>query len=361
MKNNRARVVVAMSGGVDSSVAAALLIEAGYDCLGATLNLHDDRAHDQTDACGGSAAVDDARRVAAQLGIPHHVLDARHFFRERVLRPGWEAYAAGRTPNPCVACNEHVKFGLLRDFARSLGAEKIATGHYARLVPDPATGVVQLRRGRDRHKDQSYFLYALSPEQRAAALLPLGDFNHKDEVRDLARRLGLPVAERRESQDACFAAGDLPFSEMLRRTFAATAAPGPILDEKGNRLGDHAGIHLYTIGQRQGLGVALGRPAWIKTLDPKDATVVLTTDPDALLSPGLLAADVHWSREPLALNCRVQIRYRHQAREATVEPLPDRRARVLFAEPQHAVTPGQAAVFYDNDLVIGGGTIIRGI
>lgn len=350
-----------MSGGVDSSVTAALLREAGYECIGATLDLHVEQATGRTEACGGASAIDLARRVAEQLGIPHHVVDARAPFREMVLRSGWEAYAAGRTPNPCVICNEKIKFGLLLAFARSLGAEKIATGHYARLVPDAATGLVQLQRGKYRHKDQSYFLYALSQEQRAATLLPLGNFAHKDEVRALAHCWNLAAAERRDSQDACLIQDDLPFPEILRRTFAAPAAPGPVVDETGTPLGVHEGIHLYTIGQRQGLGVALGRRAWIKAIEPEGARVVLTTDPDALLSPGLIAADVRWSHEPTAAACRVQIRYRHPAQEARVEPLPDRCARVLFAQPQRAVTPGQAAVFYDNDVVIGGGMIVRGL
>lgn len=344
-----------MSGGVDSSVAAALLLEQGYPCVGATLDLF------ETGTCGGSEAAASAARVAQQLGIEHHVVNGRQAFEDHVLRPAWAAYSQGRTPNPCVRCNERVKFAVLLDFARSIGAEMIATGHYVRLVPTLG-GRVELRRGVHRAKDQSYFLFRLSDAQRAASLTPLGELE-KDQVRAIAGRLNLASAERRESQDACFATEDATFAELLSRHFDEPTEPGRIVDPSGQPLGLHEGIHRYTIGQRQGLNISLGKRAWVSRLDPVNNEVELTTNPDDLLATGLLAADVHWLTRPGTFDCGVQIRYRAQAVGARVEALPGHRAEITFDTAQRAVTPGQAVVFYDGDLVLGGGWIeapIRG-
>jgi tRNA-specific 2-thiouridylase len=346
----RERVVVAMSGGVDSTVAAALLVERGCEVIGVTLRLL------QGEETAGDA-VHEARAAADRLGIAHHVLDGRREFEELVLRRSWDEYARGRTPNPCVVCNARIKFGLLLDHARSLGATKIATGHYARLDATPT-----IRRGVDRRKDQSYFLWALDARQLAAVLFPLGELT-KQQVRDRARSLGLPNAERAESQDACFVRDDQQFAEELRRHFGEPARSGVIVDEAGKVLGAHQGIHHFTIGQRRGLGVALGRPAWVAAIDAPDARVVLADDEHALLAHGLEAGGVVWhatpSNEPTT--CEVQIRYRHPPAAAVVEHTGGATVRVRFAQPVKAVTPGQAVVFYDGDRVLGGGWIERAL
>ncbi|MDP8222516.1 MAG: tRNA 2-thiouridine(34) synthase MnmA [Candidatus Lernaella stagnicola] len=351
--STKQRVAVAMSGGVDSSVATHLLLEEGYECVGVTLQLFD------TGQCGAPEAISAARGVAEQLGIAHHVVDGRERFAEKVLRPAWQEYARGRTPNPCVICNEEIKFGLLSEFARSLGIPLIATGHYARLRP-AKNGAVELWRGLSREKDQSYFLFALSEAQRAACLMLLGALT-KQQVRDIARERGLMSAERSDSQDACFATNDRTFPEELRRFFDEPAQAGPVLDDEGNVVGQHTGLHQYTIGQRHGLGIALGERAWVREIDAVQRRVVLTTDANALMARGLETAGARWLATPEARDCQVQIRYRHKAVPARVTPLDDDRFRVEFAEPQRAVTPGQAAVLYDDERVLAGGWIDRAL
>lgn len=356
------RVVVALSGGVDSAVAAALLLEQGLEPIGLTLRYwlctpgaeSDAR---ETPSCCGVEGVAQARAAAAVLGIPHYVVEARELFEREVLRPAWEAYARGETPNPCVHCNERVKLGLLLEHARRLGAERVATGHYARVADGPEGP--RLLRGSDREKDQSYFLFTLTRAQLERTVFPLGAL-HKREVRERAARLGLPNAARRESQDACLV-GEDGFAELLRQRFAAEPSPGPILDEAGAVLGRHPGIHHFTIGQRRGLGVALGRRAWVSAIDPARATVTLTAREDALRAPGLLLRDHHATGALPASGLALQLRYRHSA--ATVARLEERAGQlaVWFAEPQRAVTPGQAGVLYADDLVLGGGWIVRAL
>jgi tRNA-uridine 2-sulfurtransferase len=350
----KTRVVVAMSGGVDSSVAAALLLEQGYECVGATLQLF------PNGRCGAADAIAGAQKVAEQLGIEHFVLDGRNRFETTVLRPAWDEYACGRTPNPCVSCNEKIKFGVLQDFAASIGAQHLATGHYVRLVRPEDGGPMQLWRGVYRPKDQSYFLFALTAAQREFCVMPLGD-QTKAAVRAKARQLGLDSAENPESQDACFATDTESFPEVLRKYFKAESPGGAIVDESGNPLGRHLGIHQYTIGQRQGLGVSLGQRAWVKRIDPATGEIELTTSGEALMATGLDVSDVRWLSEPEARPCQVQIRYRHAATPARVEPLGSDRARIVFEQPQRAVAPGQAAVWYDGDRVLGGGWIDRAL
>jgi tRNA-specific 2-thiouridylase len=356
------RVLVAMSGGVDSSVAAALLKMRGFEVIGASLRLRDMEAGVEGQPCCSPAGIELAAKVADFLGITHHVVDARAKFEQLVLRPGWADYARGRTPNPCVLCNRRIKFGVLLDYADTLGAGRLATGHHARIETDNRTGRPALRRGRDREKDQSYFLYALDSRQLNRVLLPVGNLS-KDEVRERARSFGLPNAERAESQDACFSVPGESFAETLRRTFNQPGTPGVVVDTDGKKLGQHDGLHNFTVGQRRGLKLALGQRAWVKSIQPEGARVVLTTRPDDLLSGGLTVSGVVWSpqfRDSLegdTLTCHVQIRSRHIPALGRVVVLKDRRADVRFDAPQRAITPGQAAVFYQEDQVVGGGWI----
>ncbi len=351
------RVVVAMSGGVDSSVAAALLAEAGHEVIGVTLRMLACDDPDTRGSCCDLDAVAGARAVAAALGAPHYVVDAEDRFDRRVLRPAWEAYHRGRTPNPCVPCNEGIKWTELRRRADALGARWIATGHHARLRS--RDGAVELVRGLDPGKDQSYFLHRVPPAELARTLLPIGELT-KDQVRAHARARGLPTAERRESQDACLASAEGGFAEALRQRFGAGAREGELVDDQGRCVGRHAGVHRFTVGQRRGLGVALGRPAYVRSIDADRARVVLTTDEDRLACRGLLATDLRWFRAPPpegSVELDVQIRYRHRPVPATVELTPGGGARVTFSQPLRAVTPGQAAVFYNGDTVVGGGWI----
>ncbi len=353
------RVLVAMSGGVDSSVAAALLLADGFEVVGVTLQLWDDDADLPADSCGGQAAVDSARAVAAKLGIEHELVDGSTGFTEQVLRPAWEDYAGGLTPNPCLVCNRVIKFASLCRRADELGVRWIATGHHARLDRGPTDDApVRLRRGHDRNKDQSYFLALLAPDQLARVRFPVGRLT-KAEVRTRARDLGLPSAERAESQDACFTGGRGGFAEALRVHFDAPEDPGVFVDPDGNRLGDHHGIHHFTIGQRKGLNIALGHRAYVSAIRADTREVVVTDLADDLLATGLVARDLRWAGSPPteSFECRAQIRYRSPAVPARVEVTPDATARVAFESPQRAVTPGQAVVLYEGDYVLGAGWI----
>jgi len=356
------RVLVAMSGGVDSSVAAALLKMRGYDVIGASLKLRDLEAGVERQPCCSQESIEQAAKVAGFLGIAHHVVDGRAKFEQLVLRPGWAEYARGRTPNPCVLCNRRLKFGVLLDYAETLGAGRLATGHHARIEIDNRTGLPALRRGFDREKDQSYFLYALDSRQLKKVLLPVGNLS-KDQVREHARDFGLPNAQRAESQDACFSVSGEPFAETLRRIFEQPGSPGVVVDTSGKTLGRHDGLHKFTVGQRRGLRLALGQRAWVKSIHPEGARVVVTTSPDELLSTGLTASGVVWSPQFRdiqvgdQIRCHVQIRSRHTPAPARVVALDGRRADVRFDALQRAITPGQAAVFYQEDLVTGGGWI----
>lgn len=349
------RVVVAMSGGVDSTAAAVWLQRDGLDVIGATLRLWycDDDAG--RGSCCDERGVELARAACAALDIPHVVLDRQQPFEDEVLRPAWEAYAAGSTPSPCVGCNERIKLRAMEQLADERGAPWIATGHHARV--EARGDHVLLRRGRDRDKDQTYFLFQLTERQRARLRLPVGD-RTKAEVRALLRELGLPNATRAESQDACLAAGDEGFAEALRVRFDGVARPGPIVDEDGRVLGRHDGLHRFTVGQRRGLGVALGRPAYVLRLEPDRAAVVVTTDPARLGARALRASGARWWR-PVADGARVQVqvRYRSAPVGGTVALLPGGRFEVRFDRAQRAVTPGQAAALYDGDVLVGGGWI----
>ena len=367
-----ARVVVAMSGGVDSSVAAALLVERGCDVVGVTMKnfcYSDVPAEYAAAACCSLEAIEDARSVARRLGIMHHVLDFEGPFREAVMDPFVAEYAAGRTPNPCVQCNRFVRFPQLWRKARLLGAEGVATGHYARAVT-VEDDRVELRRPLDRAKDQTFYLWGLSRTLLEHALFPLGELT-KDEVRAHAAGLGLATAEKPESQDICFIPdgdlkGFLAREAAARPALAATGrfAPGPIRDREGRDLGTHPGSAYFTVGQRRGLGVAAGEPLYVTGIGEDNELVVGSAD--ELLAGGLEAEDVNWLLDSENLprgefRARVQIRHRGAAAPSRIEPLPGRRALVCFDEPQRAVAPGQSVVFYDGDRLVGGGTIGRAL
>ncbi len=336
-------VVVAMSGGVDSSVVAALAVQRGCRVIGATLNLSEDETPPDPAAA----------RIAARLGIEHHYLDRRRAFRDRVIVPAALEYAAGRTPNPCCECNFALKFTELLDFAAQTGAEKVLTGHYARL--DTASGKPVLSRGADRRKDQSYFLYRLTPDQLHRIDFPLAELD-KATVRRLAAAAGLECAERADSQDVCFAVPGENCGETLRRRAGLPARTGRFL-HAGRVVGTHTGVHQFTIGQRQGLGVALGRPAYIAAIDPDSGDIELVTEPGPLFSRSFRITDQNWQGEPPeGGQYEVQVRYRSPAVPCRIEP-GDGFSLIFPAVPLRAVTPGQAGVIYRGDRLIGGGVI----
>ena len=357
------RIVVAMSGGVDSAVAAALLCRAGYDAVGVLLRIWPGRrpaaAAERFDSCCSPRAAEDARAVAAALGIPFYALNYEAEFDREVIRPFCDDYAAGRTPIPCLACNARLKFGSLLDRARGWGAALVATGHYARAERDPRTGRYLLRRGADPRKDQSYFLYGLTQDQLARARFPVGGHT-KAETRRIAADLGLPVAEKPESQEICFVPRD--YREVVRERAGAALRPGPIRHLDGRAMGAHAGLADFTIGQRKGLGISAGRPLYVVGLDAASNTVVVGGDQD------LWAAEATVERfnyipfdEPAGpIRVRAKVRYAQAQADATLIPRGAGRATLRFDAPQRAIAPGQAAVCYDArepDLVIGGGTI----
>ncbi|MBM3774051.1 MAG: tRNA 2-thiouridine(34) synthase MnmA [Acidobacteria bacterium] len=365
---SEATIGVAMSGGVDSSTAAGLLARGGRRVIGLTMQLWDQRRLPQLSrpaASGRCCSLDDvhdARRVAGQLGIPYYVVNFERQFEEQVVRPFVLEYLEGRTPIPCTLCNSFLKFEHFLDLAGSVGAGQIATGHYARIRRD-ASGRLALLRAADRAKDQSYFLFGLTQEQLARTLFPLGDLS-KEEVRRLAGEMGLAVADKGESYEICFVPdGDYAaFLEayLEQEPVAALPAGGEIVSSRGQKLGHHRGVHRFTVGQRRGLGIAAGAPLYVIATDPRSARVTVGGEQE-LYSSRLVAERVNWiSVAPLRSPARaeVKIRNRHQAAPAALIPIPDCGAvEVRFDEPQRAVTPGQAAVFYDGDLVLGGGWI----
>lgn len=352
------RVVAAMSGGVDSCAAASLLQQAGYDVVGVTMKLHDCSAAKESPSCCGIDGIARARNAAMKMGIRHYVLDCVDEFQEKVLKPAWSDYADGRTPSPCLLCNERIKFGLLFDFADNMGAEYIATGHYGRIETG-ADGTLCLMRGKDRKKDQSYFLAGLTQSQLKRTLFPLGDMT-KPETREYVRSNGLPGAETKESQDACLVGEYDSFAEMLMNRFNSTLPAGDIYDEDGKVMARHNGIHRYTIGQRKGLGLNTYKTYWVKDIQADNNAVVVTDDSSHLMSREFTAAglDVAGHLKSVGdIECDVQVRYRQTPQKARVTIGQDGLAHVRFAEPVSAVTPGQAAVFYDGDRVLGRGWI----
>lgn len=355
------RVIVAMSGGVDSSVAAALLQAQGYEVIGITMcfNLTDSTRKRPT--CCGIRGIEDARRVAHRLGIRHYVLNMQKFLEKYVIKDFCQEYLSGRTPNPCVRCNQYVKFDALLKKAFSLGATHLATGHYARIQETQnarrKTQNYLLKKAKDLNKDQSYFLYRLGQSQLRHIFFPLGNYT-KDEVRMLAREFNLPVADKLASQEICF----LPendYREFLKVKGNLDIKPGIIVDKQGNILGKHQGIAFYTIGQREGLGIAKGYPLYIVKIDLKNNKITVGKKEDAY-SREFLIREPHFILNPIKkkIAMRVRIRYNHQEATALVIPL-KHKIKVRFKKPQFAVTCGQSAVFYDMDKVVGGGVIDR--
>jgi tRNA-uridine 2-sulfurtransferase len=352
------RIVVAMSGGVDSSVAAALLAEQGHDVIGLSMQLYD-QSEGQT-SFGSCCSIDDlhdARKVAAAINIPHYILNFEQQFGEQVIANFVSEYAAGRTPLPCAHCNSDLKFATLADRARGFGADAVATGHYAR-VDRGADGRFILRRGLDPAKDQSYFLFSLTQDQLARAVFPVGHLP-KEDVREYARQRGLPVADKPDSQEICFIP-DNDYRAFVTKSVPEAAREGVFVDEAGHVLGGHGGIHRFTVGQRKGLGLSSpsGQRMYVLALRPADQQVVVGPK-TSLEQTRLTASAVNWVRPEPSGTMRVdaQIRHHHQAAPAMVRALGDARAEVIFDAPQLAISPGQAVVFYDGDAVAGGGWI----
>ena len=347
------RVVVAMSGGVDSSVAAALLKSQGYEVIGITMcfNLKDSAG--KKPICCGLQGIEDARRVSQKIGIPHYVVNMQKALYEKVIKDFCCEYLKGRTPNPCVRCNQFLKFDVLLKKALSLDAKFLATGHYAKVVKSKEG--YQLKKGKDSFKDQSYFLYRLGQEQLEYLLFPLGNYT-KLQVRELARKFDLPVAEKLASQEICFLPeGD--YRKFIKTHLGSKLKPGNVVDMEGNVLGKHEGIAFYTIGQREGLRIAKGYPIYITKLDKNKNEIIVGRKED-VYKRTLLVADLHFVLSPIKKKvvAKVKIRYNHEEALAEIAPF-GKYIKVSFRQPQFAITPGQSAVFYDRDKVLGGGII----
>lgn len=353
-----------MSGGVDSSVAAGLLKEQGYEVIGITMNLFplpEEFCLDRDlKSCCGWGAVEDANRVASKLGVPHYVLNLKDSFEDQVVSNFLEEYSRGRTPNPCIRCNQFIKFDVLMKRARKIGASFIATGHHAQIVQDPRSGRFFLKKGMDKEKDQSYFLYTLTQDQLSHTLFPVGLFT-KSKIRKKALEWGLPVAGKPESQEICFIP-DNNYVDFLKKRIPEAFRPGRIVNTKGKVLGHHSGIIHFTVGQRRGLGIAAPHPLYVLEINTAKDEIMVGPN-DLLYKKDLLADQINWmsgDKQISPIPAKARIRYKHKEAAALLVPLDSEKIRVEFEKPQRAITPGQAVVFYEGDVVLGGGTISSG-
>lgn len=357
---SKGKVMIGMSGGVDSSVAAAILLEKGYEVFGVTMQIWPDMSEDRQKIEGGCcslSAVDDARSVANRLGIPYYVMNFKDVFQEKVIDYFTGEYIKGRTPNPCIACNRYVKFEALLQKALTMGMDFIATGHYSRIEYDEKRQKYLLKKSVTEAKDQTYALYTLTQEQLSRTLFPIGDYT-KDRVREMARELGLTVAAKPDSQEICFVE-DNDYSRFIRENTDYQAKPGYFFDSNGRKLGVHKGIINYTVGQRKGLGVTFGKPMYVVAIDTHDNTVVLGEE-NEVFSDLLFAENMNFiSTSGLECEMRVKAKIRYSSKEADASILPatDGKVQVRFDIPQRAITPGQSVVFYNGDEVVGGGVI----
>jgi tRNA-uridine 2-sulfurtransferase len=345
-KEDRVKIVIAMSGGVDSSVAAALLKQEGHEVIGVTMQL-----------ISNSRAIEDAKKVAHHLDIPHYIINFGDIFSHIIIDDFCREYSLGRTPNPCVLCNRLIKFGALWEKAVEMGADFIATGHYARIEKDKME--ILLKKGADTKKDQSYFLCQVTREQLGHTLFPIGHLT-KTKVRQIAHEMGLPTAARPESQEICFIPDD-DYAGFLKKQLKQSFQPGPIMDSQGNILGEHQGITAYTIGQRHGLGIAAAEPLYVTDIVPERNTVIVGIK-EQTYGTYLIANKLNWisiKKPACPINIKAKIRYRHPEAEAIITPLDNDNIHVKFTTPQMAITPGQTIAFYDGDTVLGGGTIIK--
>lgn len=350
------KIITAMSGGIDSATAVAILHASGVTTEGVTLILQPSRPG--IESCGGDSTAASAGETAAHLGIPHSILDVSKEFSETVLSRCWNEYSTGKTPNPCPICNRYMKFDTLLEYADIKKADGVATGHYARISKSGPDYI--LKRGIDPEKDQSYFLFYLDRKNLSKIFFPLGELRKQD-IKEIGRELGLPAAKRKESQDACFSIPEMEFAESLRSFFNAEAEGGIFIKPDGEVLGSHQGIHRYTIGQRKGTGISLGVPAYVSRIHYPAGNIEITTRQEDLFRDSFTAGECNWladTKSPGEIRCLIQIRYRHKAVPGKIVIEDDlKTVRVKTDIPQRAVTPGQAAVFYDGETVLGGGWI----
>ncbi len=352
------RVVVGMSGGVDSSVTAALLVKKGYEVIGATMKVFPDYEQpvEEEGTCCSLKDIEDAKKVAQKLDIPHYTFNLKETFQNEVIDNFVKEYRRGRTPNPCVICNNEVKFKAFLRKAKEIGADYMASGHYAQIIHND-NGRQLLKKAVDEDKDQTYMLYGLKQYQLKNILMPLGEYT-KYRVREMALDFDLKVYNKKDSQEICFVP-DNDYSRFLDENYPEIAEPGPIYDTEGNKLGEHQGLHHYTIGQRRGLGISLQHPVYVVEIDSERNALIVGKD-EEVFCKGLIANQVNWisiSPPEKAIQISGKIRYNAPAFPATVYPLDNERVKVKFKEKQRAVTPGQSAVFYQDDLVLGGGII----